>query len=131
MEAFIHYPWPGNIRELENLIERAYLLETSSLLTPESFPGDIFAYSDVHTEIPLDTTLTVKELRKKSYQEIERNYLKEQLAKYKGRIDLTAKAAGITTRQLHKLLTKHGIRKEEFKLPRTIKALHTERNTYR
>jgi len=46
---------------------------------------------------------------------LERLHLKTLLADYKGRIDLTAKSAGISTRQLHKLLTKHGIKKEEFK----------------
>ena len=39
MEAFRAYSWPGNIRELENLLERAYILETSEILTPENFPG--------------------------------------------------------------------------------------------
>jgi DNA-binding NtrC family response regulator len=39
IEAFTKYPWPGNIRELENLIERAYILETTSVLRPESFPS--------------------------------------------------------------------------------------------
>ena len=42
MEAFREYSWPGNIRELENLIERAYILEKSSVLTPESFPSELF-----------------------------------------------------------------------------------------
>jgi len=42
MEAFQDYSWPGNIRELENLIERAYILEKSSVLTPESFPSELF-----------------------------------------------------------------------------------------
>ncbi len=125
LEAFTHYPWPGNIRELENLIERAYLLETSSMLTPESFPSEIFASSTVHTEVPLNTSYCLMEVRKKSYEDVERNYLKEQLAKYHGRIDATAKAAGISTRQLHKLLTKYGIRKEEFKTGKTI---HSFRN---
>ncbi|MFO8058480.1 MAG: sigma-54 dependent transcriptional regulator, partial [bacterium] len=39
MEALMRYPWPGNIRELENLIERAHIVEQSRELTPESFPG--------------------------------------------------------------------------------------------
>jgi len=35
------YPWPGNVRELRNIIERAVLVETSPLITPESLalPG--------------------------------------------------------------------------------------------
>lgn len=121
-EAFSRYPWPGNIRELENLMERAYLLETSSVLTPESFPGEIFATSEVHTEVPLNISLSLAEIRKKSFEDIERNYLKELLAHCNGRIDATAKEAGISTRQLHKLLTKHGIRKEEFKAGRIVHA---------
>jgi DNA-binding NtrC family response regulator len=42
LEAFRNYSWPGNIRELENLMERAYILETSFVLTPESFPIELF-----------------------------------------------------------------------------------------
>jgi hypothetical protein len=41
--------------------------------------------------------------------------LREILALNKGRVDQSAAMAGVTTRQLHNLLTKHGINKEEFK----------------
>jgi DNA-binding NtrC family response regulator len=115
LEAFRRYSWPGNIRELENLVERAYLLETSSILSPESFPGELFTAAKPFAEIALNTSLTLSEVRNRSYQDIERNYLKEQLAQHNGRINATAHAAGITSRQLHKLLAKHGIRKEDFK----------------
>jgi transcriptional regulator with PAS, ATPase and Fis domain len=115
MEAFEVYPWPGNIRELENLVERAYILETSSILTPESFPSELFTFDTPKAQIALDVSLPLAEARKKSIENIERHYLKELLALNKGRINMTAQCAGITTRQLHKLLSKYKIRKEEFK----------------
>ncbi|MGA1845374.1 MAG: sigma-54 dependent transcriptional regulator [bacterium] len=117
MEAFVSYSWPGNIRELENLIERAYILETSSLLTPESFPSELFVFDTPQTQIPLDISLTLAEVRHQGIENIERSYLKQLLALNEGRINCTAKSAGITPRQLHKLLSKYGIRKEEFKRP--------------
>ncbi|MGA1824253.1 MAG: sigma-54-dependent transcriptional regulator [bacterium] len=115
IEAFMHYSWPGNIRELENLIERAYILETSSILTPESFPSDLFMDDKPLAKITLDTSLTLAEARQQGIENIERPYLKELLTINKGRINDTAKSAGITTRQLHKLMTKYSIKKEEFK----------------
>jgi len=42
IDAFGNYPWPGNIRELENLMERAYILEESPILMPDSFPDELF-----------------------------------------------------------------------------------------
>ena len=42
LQAFKNYPWPGNIRELENLMERACILETTKMLTPESFSAGLF-----------------------------------------------------------------------------------------
>jgi DNA-binding NtrC family response regulator len=115
IEAFKNYSWPGNIRELENLMERAYILETSSVLTPESFPGELFESETLSATVPVDAGLPIAEVRRKGIEDIERNYLKEQLAQNRGKIRNTAKAAGITTRQLHKLMKKYGIRKEEFK----------------
>jgi DNA-binding NtrC family response regulator len=38
MEALVNYSWPGNIRELENLLTRAIVLSTGNILLPESFP---------------------------------------------------------------------------------------------
>lgn len=116
LEAFGHYPWPGNIREMENLIERAYILETSSMLTSESFPAEIFEFRGSLTVLPVDASLTLAEVRKRGIENIERNYLKELLTSKQGKIKDSAQTAGMTTRQFHKLMTKYGLRKEEFKL---------------
>lgn len=115
IEGLQGYDWPGNIRELENVIERAYILENSSVLTPESFPYELMDLDKPEATVHLDTSLTLAETRRRTIEQVERQYLKEQLAIHHGRINKTAKAAGISSRQLHKLLTKHKIFKEEFR----------------
>jgi DNA-binding NtrC family response regulator len=115
MEAFIRYSWPGNIREMENLMERAYILETSSVLTPESFPKELFK-SDLQSFLTRNAfPIPLAEARRKGIEEIERRYLKEVLTRHKGKINTSAKDAGITTRQLNKLMKKYELRKEDFK----------------
>jgi DNA-binding NtrC family response regulator len=96
-------------------MERAYILETSSVLTPESFPSELFESEAPSASVFVDTQLTLMEFRHKGIEDIERRYLKEVLAKNQGRIKESASVAGVTTRQLHKLMTRYGIRKEEFK----------------
>ncbi len=115
LKALQRYPWPGNVRELENLIERAYILETSPLLTPRSFPAQLFDRQESEPERPIDTSCTLQEIRQRHLQELERRYLVEQLARNRGRIKETAAAAGVGVRQLHKLMTRYGLRKEDFK----------------
>ena len=115
MDALRAYSWPGNIRELENLMERAYILETSTLLTPQSFPAELFELQTPSATVSVDAGLNLSEVRRKAIDDIERKYLKEQLALNRGKIQDTARAAGITTRQINKLMKKYGIRKEEFK----------------
>jgi DNA-binding NtrC family response regulator len=115
-EALKAYSWPGNIRELENLIERAYILESSPILTPESFPGELFG-----DEIPMavfssDFHLPLAKARQKAVEDFEKQYLKDLIARNKGKIKKSALDAGITTRQLHKLMSKYGIRKEAYKV---------------
>jgi DNA-binding NtrC family response regulator len=115
LEAFEQYDWPGNIRELENLIERAYILETSPILKPESFPSELFEAQGLAPSVAVDVKWTLSEVRKEGLKHIEREYIKEQLIRHKGKIKDSAKAAGITTRQLHKLMKKYSVRKEDFK----------------
>jgi DNA-binding NtrC family response regulator len=115
-EALKIYSWPGNIRELENLIERAYILEGSSLLTPESFPSELFGDDISAAVLSMDSHLPLTKARQKAVEDFERQYLKELIARNKGKIKKSAEDAGITTRQLNKLMSKYGIRKEEYKV---------------
>jgi len=115
MDAFMDYDWPGNIRELENLLERAYIIETASVLTADSFPGDIFMSSPDHRERPIDTSTTIAEARRRCIEQFEKNYLMDQLTSCAGSITNTARASGITTRQLHKLMKRYDLHKETFK----------------
>jgi transcriptional regulator with GAF, ATPase, and Fis domain len=116
MEAFQRYPWPGNIRELENLVERACILETSSILTPTSFPAELFAGALSGLSAPAGRTgLTLAEARALAVMEAEKSYLQELLARTRGRINRTAESAGVTVRQISKLMRKYNIRKETFR----------------
>ncbi len=115
IEAFEKYNWPGNIRELENLIERAYIIETSSILTPESFPSELFEQISGTAALSANTSLTLSEARRNGIEDIERKYIKNVLGRNRGKINTSAKEAGISTRQLNKLMNRHKIRKEMFK----------------
>lgn len=115
IEAFKKYDWPGNIRELENLIERAYILEDSTVLTPESFPNELLGSGAGMPYLSSDFSLTLAQMRKRGIEEIERNYLRRLLSHHRGKIGDSADQAGVSTRQLNKLMNKYGIRKEEFK----------------
>jgi DNA-binding NtrC family response regulator len=114
-EAFMEYDWPGNIRELENIIERAFIIEPSDMLTPASFPQELFGYCKVRHDDMIDISRPLAEVRRKNTERVEKKYLEELLEKTSGRIKETAAAAGMTTRNLHNLLIKYGLDKSDFK----------------
>ena len=115
LQAFKNYPWPGNIRELENLMERACILEKTKVLTPESFPAGLFDSGDQYAVLPVEAHLSLAEARRNIIEDFERQYLKTLFARSKGRVNRAAQDAGISSRQLNKLMVKYGIQKEAFK----------------
>ena len=108
------YDWPGNVRELENLIERAHILTVGDTLMPQSFPFEVMGETD-QIEFPtaVDET-TLAEARRVVVEAFEAYYIKNMLTKHKGRINLSAEAAGVGVRQFHKLMQKYNIRKERY-----------------
>jgi DNA-binding NtrC family response regulator len=115
VQALKNYHWPGNIRELENLMERAYILETAPMLTSDGFPAELFESGCPAAVLPVNVNLSLAEARRRAVENFERNYLRELFARNKGRVNSAAQDAGISARQLNKLMVKYGIQKESFK----------------
>jgi DNA-binding NtrC family response regulator len=114
MDRFKRYDWPGNIRELENLLERACILEQTTVLMPQSFPLDTMP--DMEDPGPGSNPDTpISRARQMAIDRFEQEYLTTLLGQTRGRIDQAAEIAGITPRQLNRLLKRHQLNKKSFK----------------
>jgi DNA-binding NtrC family response regulator len=117
LDALQRYSWPGNVRELENLIERACILEQGELITPASIPQDLFAHGHESCRGRTDISLSLGRARQNVVDAFERAYLAELLEATHGRIKDAAQWAGVTPRQLHKLMSRHGLQRRDFRTP--------------
>lgn len=117
IEVLEGYAWPGNLRELENVIERAYILETGDRISMGVMPSDLVGHALSMDQSRVEMFLPIGEARQRFIDNFERIYLTELLRRNDGRVSQTAEAAGITTRQLQKLMKKHDVRKEIFRRP--------------
>ncbi|MBF0506781.1 MAG: sigma-54-dependent Fis family transcriptional regulator [Nitrospirae bacterium] len=68
LDILTHYSFPGNVRELENIIERAIILEKSPLVTPESLPQSITMFQ-IETMEPSQIK-TIDELNKEYAEKV-------------------------------------------------------------
>jgi len=106
----LKYPWPGNIRELRNFIERLIIMTPALVIGPGDLPAD---FRDVvHKENGGGAYLnypTLKEAR--SY--FERDYLLRKLEENGWNISLTAAKVGLERPHLHKKMKALGIKKNE------------------
>jgi DNA-binding NtrC family response regulator len=112
LDQMLAYHWPGNIRELENILERAIvkccgqMLEEVDLPLPPQHIVDLhYARRNGHGDISLKQWLL----------ESEKDYLRGLLIKHKGGISQTAKEASVDNKTLYRKMRRHGLHKESFK----------------
>lgn len=102
MEILENYDWPGNIRELENLIERAVVLTKSKLLTRNSLPA-FFLPSQVenkNTFVSTDNELGFKE----QTQMFQKKVILHTLKKTKGVQKKAARILGVKPTTLNEMI---------------------------
>jgi DNA-binding NtrC family response regulator len=122
MECLVAYPWPGNIRELANVIERAVIMGTREEIQPSDLPSAVQeCSSDREALTPLSTDwaqLPWRTVRRQVLDQTERRYLVEILRDSEGKIRNAAQRAGMAPRSLAEKMSRHGLRKEEFRAVR-------------
>ena len=103
LEALVRYPWPGNIRELENKVQRAVIMATGRSIEPADLE-----LSAVPTDTPLPT---LREAR----SEHERKLVIDALARNRGNISRAVQAVGVSRPTFHEMLARHGIDAKAFR----------------
>lgn len=94
METFMRYHWPGNIRQLRNVVESAVVLACDDRITLNSLPDDIHAFRESR---PGNGAL-------KTFREIETEAVRESLQMSRGNKSKAARLLGISRKALYKRL---------------------------
>jgi DNA-binding NtrC family response regulator len=112
LDQLKQYSWPGNIRELQNVLVKAVILTKSRVLSVRDFEPDLLIGAGSNNA---STQKRLTELSLAQWvREQEKEYLVHKLGIFRGRIDLTAKSCGVDVRTLHRKMQIFGLDKKAF-----------------
>jgi two-component system response regulator PilR (NtrC family) len=110
MELLVQHDWPGNIRELENVIERAVALEATPAILPESLPASIRGDAPRASAAPADGLPESGFDLEAHVKEIERGYIAEALKRAGGVQVKAADLLGMSFRSFRYYVKKYNLR---------------------
>jgi DNA-binding NtrC family response regulator len=99
LDVLVDHPWEGNVRQLENVIERAVILRKAGLVQPADLPSEL--------------TSTPDPASARSLEELERAHILQLLEECAGNRSRVARILGISRRTVHRKLQQYGIDAEE------------------
>jgi PAS domain S-box-containing protein len=104
IKVLSEYPWPGNIRELENVIERIMNLHVGDLIDTEHLPSNLFEVTDINVQ-----SLSFSEDYRTKLLRQEKRILEAALKKNKGNKTKAAKMLGISRSRFYEKLKVTGL----------------------
>lgn len=109
MNLFMRYHWPGNIRELENIIERAVIMTYGETIGLRDLPENLQVLhspqEDEREALPF----------REAKQQFERQYLVELLRRHEGNVTKAAQEAHLHRVHLHEKIKSYDIKDEEYR----------------
>ena len=109
LQAMAHYSWPGNIRELQNCVERATIVASGAVIEDDDLPASLFASSPTGSGAILNEGASVPPDLDAALAEVEKAYILAALAQSNGVQAAAAQLIGISERSFWYRLKKLGI----------------------
>ncbi len=106
-DLLLQYDWPGNIRELKNLVERLSIMVSGDTIYPEDLPTlDGMSIPKQPGSFPdLGVGKTLRQVR----EAVERHYIAEALERHGGNVTRASNALGIERTNLHKKIKQYDL----------------------
>jgi len=126
-DILYNYDYPGNVRELQNLVESAMILSKGNMITVDVLPKDIrtpkesdktLIVGEERLDIPKNNEelkAAKAEARRKAEENVERLFLTELLSSTHGNVSEAARLAGINRSWLAQLVSKHQLDLSQFR----------------
>lgn len=108
LRLLMKYSWKGNVRELENMVERTVLLTDGAIILPENLPEEISKADETRKQLPeiCDEGIDFESIM----EQIEKDYLFKALEKAKGIKTEAARLLNLSFRSFRHKLYKYGIK---------------------
>lgn len=109
--AIMQYDWPGNLRELENGLERAILFSHGPVIERVEVAGSGAG------DTGRGAMDSLKKVRQRAVQQAESAFIVDALKRYNGNVTAVARAMDVTPRAIHMRLRELGISAAKFRPP--------------
>ncbi len=110
--CLLQYNFPGNIRELENIMQRAIVLCQGDTILPKHLPENLSGAPCLDAE---QRELCFKDAKQLAVARFEKEYLSHCLQQSRGNISQAARLAGMDVKNFYTKIKNHDIRPERFK----------------
>ena len=117
MDLLLNFEWPGNIRQLENAIERASVTQRDGVIEPKHLPTDLAGAPTTGKGMPaIDLSRPLPELLQEMQSAFEKRYLEKALRKTRGHVGRCAKITGLSRRSVTDKISHYQIDKNQYKI---------------